>query len=181
MAHLFTLNSVIVEHELCLVIPRPVFSDLDLTVKMQNSISLQRKSYDVFETYDIALSRLLVESPVSSTYRESIKPRFSHRPNFENLPRQVYYMMVIYARNTSVVIDVKTTKTKFYKLSLSNFPGENISQFAVLALKHIKIMKGEFSLTKDLGSTLIMKASKAGTDIFNRQVMDQYTHADALN
>ena len=88
--------------------------------------------------------------------------------------------MVLDVCNTSAAIDVKTANTKFYELSLSNFPGENISQFAVLALKCIKIMKGGFSLPTDLGSTLLMKASKTGTELFNRQVMDQYTHADAL-
>ena len=41
-------------------------------------------------------------------------------------------------------------------------------------------MKGGLSLPTDLGSTLLMKASKTGTELFNRQVMDQYTHADAL-
>ena len=41
-------------------------------------------------------------------------------------------------------------------------------------------MKGGFSLPTDLGSTLLMKASKTGTELFNRQVMDQYTLADSL-
>ena len=89
-------------------------------------------------------------------------------------------MMVLEACNTSAAIGVKTAKSKFYELSLSNFPGENIAQFAVLALKYIKIMKGGFSLPTDLGSTLLIKASKTGTELFNRQVMDQYTMSDSL-
>ena len=45
---------------------------------------------------------------------------------------------------------------------------------------YIKVMKGGFSLPIDLGSTLLMKVSNTGTEIFNRQVMDHYTIADAL-
>ena len=41
-------------------------------------------------------------------------------------------------------------------------------------------MKGVFNLPNDLGSTLLMKVSKTGTEIFNRQVMDQYSINDAL-
>ena len=88
-------------------------------------------------------------------------------------------MVVLEACNISAAIDVKTANTKFYELSLSNFPGENISQFTVLALKYIKIMKGGFSLPTYIGSTLLMKASKTGTELFNCQAMDKYNHVDA--
>ena len=51
---------------------------------------------------------------------------------------------------------------------------------AVMALKYIKVMKGGFSLPTDLASTLLMKVSNTGTEMFNRQVMDQYSVTDAL-
>ena len=79
-----------------------------------------------------------------------------------------------------MAIDVKTTNSKFYELSLSDFPGEIISQFAILTLKYIEIMEGGFSLPTDLGSTLLMKAAKTGTMLFNYQFMDQYTIVDSL-
>ena len=72
-------------------------------------------------------------------------------------------MMVLDACYTFAAIDVKTANSKFYELSLNYFPGENISQFTVLALKYIKIMKRGISLPTDLGSTLLMEASKTGT------------------
>ena len=75
---------------------------------------------------------------------------------------------------------MKMAKTKFDVLQLSDFPGEDISQLAVLALKYIKVMKGGFSLPADLASTLIMKVSKTGTEIFNRQVMDEYSITDTF-
>ena len=50
----------------------------------------------------------------------------------------------------------------------------------VIALKYINVMKGAFSLPTDLGSTLLMKVSNTGTEIFNRQMMDHYTITDAI-
>ena len=49
-----------------------------------------------------------------------------------------------------------------------------------MALKYIKVMKGGFSLPTDLASTLLMKVCNTGTEMFNRQVMDQYSITDAL-
>ena len=66
----------------------------------------------------MALSRLLVESLVSAIYCETIKTRFSHRSNFDDLPGSVYFMMVLEACNTSADIDVKSANSRFYDLSL---------------------------------------------------------------
>ena len=121
----------------------------------------------MYKRYDMALSCLLVESIVSSTYHETIRTRLSHCANFDDLPGSVYYMMVLEACNMSAAIDVKTAKTKFDELALSNFPGENVSELAVMALKYIKVMKGGFSLPTDLASTLLMKVCNTGIEIFN--------------
>ena len=76
------------------------------------------------EQYDIALSRILVESFISPTYRETIKNYFSHRNNYDNLSGQVYFVMVLKACNTYGTIDVKTAKGNFEALCLSKFPGK---------------------------------------------------------
>ena len=89
-------------------------------------------------------------------------------------------MMVLEACNISGAIDVKTVKGNFEALCLINFPGENISQFSILDLPYIKVMKGGFNLPNKLGSTLLIKVSKTGTEMFNRQVMNQYLITDAL-
>ena len=105
---------------------------------------------------------------MSSTYRETIRIRFSHRANFDDLPGSIYYIMVLEMCNMPAAIDIKMAKAESYDLQFSNFPGENISQLAVLALKYIKVMKGGFNLPTDLGLTLLMKVSKTGTEIFNQ-------------
>ena len=79
-SHLLNLDSVIKEHKLCLVMHSKAFyievGSTTGTTETTDSILSHMKAYDVFEAYDLALSRLLVKSLVSPTYRETIKNRF---------------------------------------------------------------------------------------------------------
>ena len=81
----------------------------------------------MYEQYTTTLSRLLVESLISPTYRETIKTRFSTCDNYDDLPGQVYFVMVLEACNAADAIDGKTAKGNFEASCLINFPGKNIS------------------------------------------------------
>ena len=125
--------------------PSPEFlkdtSGNDTTVESPESISSRLRAYDEYEKYDIAFSRLVIEALISPAYRETVKTRFSHHKDFTDLPGQIYFMMVLSACNTSASIDIDTAKLKFKELSLSNFPGENVSSLSTLGLKYFKIMQ----------------------------------------
>ena len=43
-------------------------------------------------------------------------------------------------------IDIEGAEKAFKALTLSDFPGENVSDLARVALKHIKIMSGAYAL-----------------------------------
>ena len=73
-SHLFELQNVIEEYKSCVMQHDPVLeANGDET---QISIAVQIRQYDVYELFDRALSRLVVESLLSASFREVIKTRF---------------------------------------------------------------------------------------------------------
>ena len=88
--------------------------------------------------------------------------------------------MVLNACTTSASIDIESATSKFKELSLSNFPGEDISAFIILALKYIKVMKGVHSLPPNLATDLLLKFQDTETEIFNRNVITHYFVVDEL-
>jgi len=100
----------------------PVFEIITGNTNTTNTSAselIRKKAYGEYEWYDIALSRLIVESLLSPSYRETIKTHFSHHDNFKELPGQVYFMMVLNACNKSAAIDIESAEIKFNELSLS--------------------------------------------------------------
>ena len=89
-------------------------------------------------------------------------------------------MMVLSACNTSASIDIDTAKVKFKELSLSNFPGENVSSLSTLALKYFKIMQAGHYLPEHLSTERLLKCAKTQTEMFNRKVLTQYSTSDEL-
>ena len=150
------------------------------TTKTSASTLIRNKDYDEYEQYNIALSRLIVESLLSPLYRETIKTRFSHHNNFEELPGQVYFMMVLDTCNTSAAIDIEIAVIKFNELSLSNCPRQDVSSLSTLALKYIKIIMGAYNLPTKLSTKLLIKVQKTDTEIFNRNILEHYRVADEL-
>ena len=63
----------------------------------------------------------------------------------------------------------KATEKYFTNLSLNEFPGESISDLATTAIKHIKSICGAYALPSKLGTTLLLKACKTSSDIFNQK------------
>ena len=67
-------------------------------------------------------------------------------------------------------MDVKGAEEDLEKLSLSSFPGENISAFATSVLKLIKIMDSAYALPLRTGSDILKKVSNTSSEYFNRIV-----------
>ena len=60
-------------------------------------------------------------SLLSASFREVIKTRFSHYKKFEELPGQIYFMMILDAYNTSVAINIEGAEKSLKALTLSDF------------------------------------------------------------
>ena len=75
-----------------------------------------------------------------------IKTRFSHYENVEELPGQIYLVMILGACNTSASINIEGEQKSLKALTLFDFPGQNVSDLARFALKHIKIMSRAYAL-----------------------------------
>jgi hypothetical protein len=168
-AHGFTVEDVTAEHVSRLNEPVPIMSPLG-GVETRASKIARFKCYDVYEKYDFALSRLVVESLLSVEFREKLRVRYSHHPGFRTLPGQIIFMMVLDTCNASVEMDIEGAKISFNALSLSAFPGENVSAFATLALKLIKVMMGDWAMQINTGSTLLTKVVKTESTLFNHRM-----------
>ena len=73
-------------------------------IETLESIQDRFRTYDAYEKLlDVAFSCLLVESLVSPDFRDTVKHRFSHVIDFESLPGQIYFMMILDACNASVI------------------------------------------------------------------------------
>ena len=76
-SHLFNLDNVIKEHDTRTLNSSQVFTintdGTSSTTETNESKSTRFREYGMYERFDMALSRLLVESLVSSTYRETIR------------------------------------------------------------------------------------------------------------
>ena len=72
--------------------------------------------------YDVGLSRLAIEACVSVSLREEIAIRFSHTPDFDELPGQIYFMMILETCHASASLDVKGAHESYDKLRLVDYP-----------------------------------------------------------
>lgn len=166
----FTLEEVTTEYEGQLNKPDKVLKDGSTTDETDASILNRFKAFDVYELSDLSLSRLCVECLLLDGFRENIINRFSHLPLFDDLPGQVYLMMVLDTCLASASVDVDGANQQFNALSLSSFPGENISAFSLAALKLLKVMKTAYAMDVKTGSKLLRKVSHTQCDYFNRTI-----------
>ena len=161
--HLFTLEDVINEHDSRLTEP-PAIDDSNGN-ETEGSVLARHRAYDSYELYDMALSRLAIEALLTVCLSEEIRTRFSHVADFEDLPGNIYFMMILETCNISVSMDVKGAQDDLNALELSSFAGENVSVFAISALKLIKIMSNAYSLPLCTGSDILRKAIKLHQNI----------------
>ena len=178
-SHFFSLKEVTTEFESRLIEPAPVYVTTNGTdVETRDSIQARHRAHDEYEIYDISLSRLVVESLLSSSFRHEIQTRFSHVSGFDDLPGQVYFMMILDACNSSAVLDIDGAEKSFHEMTFSDFQGENVSSLATSALKYVKVMEGGYALPRNLSSSLTKKATASSCDCFNRTM---YNHLDKAN
>ena len=172
--HKVTLQAVKDEHTVRMNEPDRVF-EVDLagnitTTETQKSKEDRFACYDMYETNDVQLSRLIVDSLISSTLRLQVMTRFRHDPEFENYPGSIYLMMVYEVVNASTSLDITKAGEQFKELTLSSYPGQNISKFTDEALRLIRIMECGYALPYQLGSELLEKVHQTESTYFNMQV-----------
>jgi hypothetical protein len=80
-------------------------------------------------------------------------------------------MMGLETCNASLSYDIDGATESFYALTLDNYPGEYIAEFATEALRLIKIMQGGFALPINTGSQRLIKVSKTLCEEFNRNFL----------
>jgi len=84
-SHNFTVDMIVSEYEM-----------------RANFDNTNNEAFDEFEMRDIALSRLVVESLLTSTFYEKMLIRYGHRPDFKLLPGSGLLMMALESCNSSV-------------------------------------------------------------------------------
>jgi hypothetical protein len=111
---------------------------------------LTHASYDSYEDDEIMLSRLMVESLLTSAFYKKILIRYGHRKDFKCLPGSCLLIMALETCNASVSHDIDGAAQSFADLTLDTYPGKNVSDFANAALQLIKIMQGGYHAKNSL-------------------------------
>ena len=131
--HKFTVEDVIAHHEFRCEEPDPEI-DPDTNLETEESQQLRFESYNEYEFDDFGLSRLVVESLLSSELIDKIATKFGNDPEFETYPGQVLFLMALDACNASVQRDVVGAQTMLDSLTLDSYPGGNVTALATEAL-----------------------------------------------
>ena len=168
--HAFSIDQVLDEFTRRSADPPLPVVDATSGLETPASIATRLPFYDDYEHFDIGLSRLAVESLVHPVLRSTVVTRYDHYENFEHLPGQVYFMLVLDACHASVSLDISSASKSLEEMVLSSFPGQNINDFATEALRHIKMMQHGWSIPFNTGSKLIFKTTKTDSEYFNRQM-----------
>ena len=135
------------------------------------------EAFDQYELEEVELSRMLVFSLITSTFREKMEIRFDHRLDFEYLSGACLFMMALETCNASVAHDVEGARNQLDGLTLDSYPGENVTDYTTEAQRLIKIMQGDYALPVNTGSKLIQKVTKTSCEYFNRKM---YTLLDEV-
>ena len=178
--HLVDLATVLQEHTSRLVKP-PVVQDPITGNETQESALARQKCYDSYEQRDMALTRLYIRSLLTDTFYETVKARhLTMGHDFERIPGQVLFMMVMDACHASIERDFEGARKALSDMTLAQFPGEDVSAFAMHAQKKILILMSDFALPIDLGSSLVSKVMQTESPVFNSLVMDHYKKVKSM-
>ena len=175
-SHLFTLEDVLDEHASRLEDEPQAIVDANGT-ETRDSVLARFKKYDDFERCDLSLSRLVVENLVGPELRQKIFNRFDHREDFDYLPGQVYFMMVLDVTHASVHVDLEDARTNLRDIELLSYPGENVADFADACLRYWKVLIMGFYVEYTWGSQLAQKLTNTSSALFNTRMTDMYVHA----
>ena len=146
---------------------------LDMVVTefhFRNDFSIDHSAFDSYERDEIMLSRLVVESYLSTSFFEKILVRYGHRQDFKTLSGACLLVMALETCNASASLDVDEATAALAALTLDNYPGENVSDMMNEALRLIKIMKTAFMIPNNTGSRLLQKLTKTSSEEFNRKI-----------
>ena len=124
--HKFTVEDIVAQFELYC---EELILQLDPTtgVKIDTSIQSRFEIYDNYTFDDFGLSRLVVESLLTSSLFEQIITKFGNDTKFKTYPGQILCMMALDACNASVQRDIAGVQTKFDNLTLDDYSGEDIT------------------------------------------------------
>ena len=168
--HDFTFDEVYDDYKDHVDEPTPVMNTDTPPLEIPESIADFHKAYNIYKLSDHSLSQFVVESLLSSGFREQILNRFSHKDNFEELPGHVYFMIAMDMCLASALVDIDGAKAHFKEFSLASYPGKNAATFSVVALKLIRIMKGAYSINIKIGCKILCKVDHTQSDYFNRKI-----------
>jgi hypothetical protein len=142
--------------------------DLETVIKEHNHrrdpTNVGDDAYDDYEIGDVALSRLVVESLLTSSFYEKIFVRYGHMKDYKRLPGSCLLIMALETCNASVSHDIDGAAAAFESLNLNDYPGEQVSDMANEALRLIKIMQGGYALSVPTGSRFLKKVSATSSE-----------------
>ena len=168
--HLFTFDKVMTEFKSRLTGP-PVVIGANTGVETTFSQRRQLCCYDSYKLWDMAIYRLAVESLVGLELRDKISVRYSHIEDFDYLPGQVFYMMVMETcHHASTAMDVDSASATYKKLNLKSYAEENVGALATDALRHIKVMQTAYAIPVTVRSALLCKITETSSKFFNSNV-----------
>lgn len=149
--------------------------DLDTAVAeynlRANFENVDHATFDSYEEDEVMLSRLVVESLLTSAFYEKNHLLWSLQ-GFQRLPGSCLLVMALKACNASVSHDIDGAATAFASLMLDNVSGENVSDLSNKALRLIKIMQGGYALPVNTGSRLLQKVTLTACEEFNRKTFN---------
>ncbi|KAI2509164.1 hypothetical protein MHU86_5283 [Fragilaria crotonensis] len=151
--HNFTLDAVIAEFD-----------------QRNASDNVTHAAFDSYEKDEIMMSRLVVESLMTTDFFSKIFTRYGHRMDFKRVSGACLLIMALETCNASASLDVDEATAAFAALTLDAFPGENIADMMHEALRLIKIMQTAFSIPNNTGSRLLQKVTKTSCEEFNRKI-----------
>lgn len=83
---------------------------------------------------------------------ERIITRFGNNDEFETYPGHVLFVIALDTYNASVQRDIAGAQTRYDKLTLDSYPGEDVTKLATEALRLIHILSGPYALPLNLGT-----------------------------
>ena len=102
--HLFQLDTIINEYESRLINPDTVLKENNH--ETQESIQHLFCANDVYKLFDKALSHLVIEFLLLTSFSEFIKRHFSKQEEFDNMTGHIYSLMIVDTCNTSSAIAI---------------------------------------------------------------------------
>jgi hypothetical protein len=144
--------------------------DIVLAMKLRTDpTTLGPERLDPYERDDIDFSHTLVEAKLSPTMRKRIRVRYDHLDDFFDLPGSVIFMMSLDICDASQSFDIEGALENLERLTLDDYPGEDVTECGAIAQKYVKSMQGGYALPVKTGSKILYKFTKTSCEEFNQK------------